>query len=333
MSSDASEHTHMRAASPKAEGGEAAAPAGVPATSALPPAVSAALPQPLVAAGGSMAMVAASGTATSAMPAPLLALAHKPPLGPHQPVMATSLLQVAMPPGTIMPPGTMPRPLLIQGPLTPLQQAALAAAFAQHKQQQAAAQAQGQQPGQAPGVPTPQFLPFPVLRFPVAPVPPGSAVPARPMGSAALPPLPSAAAGGAADEARPSTSRRSVVLKGPCGWCGTQMSSQWRSGPPDRPTLCNACGLHWRKTRSLPQHTCQVAQQLEGPCECGGRRAGEVAVHACMQVHCGCLPGAPMPLAAMPLLLQAAQAAVFFLIFKHAADPRPYPPCRRPLRH
>lgn len=38
-----------------------------------------------------------------------------------------------------------------------------------------------------------------------------------------------------------------------CHHCGSQSSPQWRGGPPEKPTLCNACGLHYRKTRSLPE--------------------------------------------------------------------------------
>jgi hypothetical protein len=52
-------------------------------------------------------------------------------------------------------------------------------------------------------------------------------------------------------------------LRGPCAHCGTQASSQWRSGPPDKPCLCNACGLFWSKRRSLPEETCKVADELK----------------------------------------------------------------------
>jgi hypothetical protein len=45
--------------------------------------------------------------------------------------------------------------------------------------------------------------------------------------------------------------------------CGTTISSQWRSGPSDKPVLCNACGLYYRKLSTLPQHTCQVANQQQ----------------------------------------------------------------------
>jgi hypothetical protein len=57
--------------------------------------------------------------------------------------------------------------------------------------------------------------------------------------------------------------RRSLSSRGPCFHCGTTYSSQWRSGPPHKPVLCNACGLYYRKVQSLPDHTCQVAGALE----------------------------------------------------------------------
>jgi hypothetical protein len=68
-----------------------------------------------------------------------------------------------------------------------------------------------------------------------------------------------AAAGNAGGQ---SGCRRSLALRGPCYHCGTTISSQWRSGPPDKPVLCNACGLYYRKVQSLPDHTCQVAGAL-----------------------------------------------------------------------
>jgi hypothetical protein len=57
--------------------------------------------------------------------------------------------------------------------------------------------------------------------------------------------------------------RRGLSSRGPCFHCGTTISSQWRSGPPHKPVLCNACGLYFRKVQSLPDHTCQVAGALE----------------------------------------------------------------------
>jgi hypothetical protein len=70
------------------------------------------------------------------------------------------------------------------------------------------------------------------------------------------------AAAAAANQANQSGCRRSLALRGPCYHCGTTISSQWRSGPPDKPVLCNACGLYYRKVQSLPDHTCQVAGAL-----------------------------------------------------------------------
>ena len=57
--------------------------------------------------------------------------------------------------------------------------------------------------------------------------------------------------------------RRGLSSRGPCFHCGTTYSSQWRSGPPHKPVLCNACGLYYRKVQSLPDHTCQVAGALQ----------------------------------------------------------------------
>ena len=57
--------------------------------------------------------------------------------------------------------------------------------------------------------------------------------------------------------------RRGLSSRGPCFHCGTTYSSQWRSGPPHKPVLCNACGLYYRKVQSLPDHTCEVAGALE----------------------------------------------------------------------
>lgn len=61
----------------------------------------------------------------------------------------------------------------------------------------------------------------------------------------------------------PACRQRSLSSRGPCFHCGTTYSSQWRSGPPHKPVLCNACGLYFRKVQSLPDHTCQVAGALQ----------------------------------------------------------------------
>lgn len=81
-----------------------------------------------------------------------------------------------------------------------------------------------------------------------------SAATARAAATAGLPPKP--------DPDGPHPSRRGLALRGPCFHCGTTISSQWRSGPADKPVLCNACGLYYRKVQSLPDHTCQVAGAL-----------------------------------------------------------------------
>ena len=38
---------------------------------------------------------------------------------------------------------------------------------------------------------------------------------------------------------------------GPCDHCGATESPQWRRGPIKTPTLCNACGMRFRRTNSL----------------------------------------------------------------------------------
>jgi hypothetical protein len=55
------------------------------------------------------------------------------------------------------------------------------------------------------------------------------------------PAAPSAAAG-------PAGERRN----GPCMHCGADESPQWRKGPANKATLCNACGTRWRRTNALP---------------------------------------------------------------------------------
>jgi hypothetical protein len=70
-----------------------------------------------------------------------------------------------------------------------------------------------------------------------------------------------ASAGGTTGDAA-AGARRTIALRGPCLHCGTTLSTQWRSGPEDKPVLCNACGLYYRKLTCLPDHTCQVAVAL-----------------------------------------------------------------------
>lgn len=44
------------------------------------------------------------------------------------------------------------------------------------------------------------------------------------------------------------TKRRSIPTPGgPCSLCHTNMSVQWRRGPATHPSLCNACGVAWKK--------------------------------------------------------------------------------------
>jgi hypothetical protein len=74
----------------------------------------------------------------------------------------------------------------------------------------------------------------------------------------------------AAAAAAAANCRRTLALRGPCCHCGTTISSQWRSGPLDKPVLCNACGLYFRKVQSLPDHTCHVAGALSVRHCCSG---------------------------------------------------------------
>ena len=91
--------------------------------------------------------------------------------------------------------------------------------------------------------------------------------------------------------------RRTVALRGPCQHCGTTLSSQWRSGPPEKAVLCNACGLYYRKLSCLPDHTCQVAGQQEVSAvvllECTARLY-------CWSVMLGCTACTVMPTASLP---------------------------------
>eukprot|EP01023_Acetabularia_acetabulum_P004991 TRINITY_DN12072_c3_g1_i1.p1 TRINITY_DN12072_c3_g1~~TRINITY_DN12072_c3_g1_i1.p1 ORF type:complete len:250 (+),score=42.12 TRINITY_DN12072_c3_g1_i1:135-884(+) len=38
---------------------------------------------------------------------------------------------------------------------------------------------------------------------------------------------------------------------GPCDQCAVTETPQWRRGPPEKPTLCNACGTRYRRTGRL----------------------------------------------------------------------------------
>ena len=44
---------------------------------------------------------------------------------------------------------------------------------------------------------------------------------------------------------------RRRALTGPCDHCGACESCQWRGGPPEKPKLCNACGIRLRNHNSL----------------------------------------------------------------------------------
>ena len=38
-----------------------------------------------------------------------------------------------------------------------------------------------------------------------------------------------------------------------CTECGTQRTPMWRNGPAGPKSLCNACGVHYRKFKQLPK--------------------------------------------------------------------------------
>ena len=69
---------------------------------------------------------------------------------------------------------------------------------------------------------------------------------------------------------QPLPTRTSTDLRGPCGHCGAVDSPQWRKGPPGKPTLCNACGTRFLRTRQLggertppnPAHAANRKQQV-----------------------------------------------------------------------
>nr|AFK41937.1 unknown [Lotus japonicus] len=43
--------------------------------------------------------------------------------------------------------------------------------------------------------------------------------------------------------------------QGPCYHCGVTSTPLWRNGPPEKPTLCNACGSRWRTKGTLVNYT------------------------------------------------------------------------------
>ncbi|KAL3516163.1 hypothetical protein ACH5RR_023065 [Cinchona calisaya] len=42
--------------------------------------------------------------------------------------------------------------------------------------------------------------------------------------------------------------------EGPCFHCGVEHTPLWRSGPPEKPVLCNACGSRWRTRGTLEDY-------------------------------------------------------------------------------
>jgi hypothetical protein len=45
---------------------------------------------------------------------------------------------------------------------------------------------------------------------------------------------------------------------GACNQCGVKTTLNWRKGPPETPHLCNACGMCWKRTRTLKCVLCSV---------------------------------------------------------------------------
>lgn len=60
-------------------------------------------------------------------------------------------------------------------------------------------------------------------------------------------------------------------LQGPCCHCHTHTSPQWRKGPACKPTLCNACGTRFLRTKSLGKATDKAAL---APAALGAEEAG-----------------------------------------------------------
>ncbi len=58
---------------------------------------------------------------------------------------------------------------------------------------------------------------------------------------------------GVKTQARPASSigKGRVHTPGNCNHCGSQTSIKWRSGPREKPQLCNACGIRWKKRHTL----------------------------------------------------------------------------------
>ncbi|MEW5317496.1 MAG: hypothetical protein WDW38_008785 [Sanguina aurantia] len=63
--------------------------------------------------------------------------------------------------------------------------------------------------------------------------------------------LDAAAAGGSDERAAAAKPSHQHKNGGPCDHCGTSESPQWRRGPSNKPTLCNACGTRFRRTNQL----------------------------------------------------------------------------------
>ncbi|KAM3377147.1 hypothetical protein P3S68_009560 [Capsicum galapagoense] len=88
--------------------------------------------------------------------------------------------------------------------------------------------------------------------------------------------------------------------EGPCFHCGLKETSNWRNGPPEKPVLCNACGLRWRTRQTLddyiPKHANGEIQRSRLPSEMkparddqklevGVRVSGQDGSSACLEVE------------------------------------------------
>jgi hypothetical protein len=66
----------------------------------------------------------------------------------------------------------------------------------------------------------------------------------RPLGAAARSPTPPS----------PPRLRAPAKEKRECEHCGTDETPLWRKGPEGRPTLCNVCGMRFKKGKLLPEY-------------------------------------------------------------------------------
>jgi hypothetical protein len=53
-------------------------------------------------------------------------------------------------------------------------------------------------------------------------------------------------------------------LEGPCVHCHADSSAQWRAGP-ESGTVCDTCGMYYRKHKKLPLPPCLRCSHCKGP--------------------------------------------------------------------